>query len=227
MWGILLSVVGIIGVIFTFLVPLFPPDYQDIVRYLALGVIAVALIAGGGYFVFLRIRLGPLIRLRRKSDAGMLFMGRIPNTSLRVKTIQVMLSSLASQCEDYETVLKKAGQRVGQSFGRDLLTELRSEGTSPTEKELLNFWRKYDSNAGLGKFNFESFDLETRTGEITINNSFLAFNGNEMDNRLCAFTEGYIEGTLSQLLDTRVTAESNCPTLPHHSICRFVIRRQD
>lgn len=217
------AISGIVTAIFYFFVPLLPEGYQALARTLAGIVILVAIGVSLTIFLLLRNRLGALMRIEWNRDKGMLFMGDIRNTRLRLTTIQMIVASLVTYIDDYEEALRDTGKRVGGSFARDLLRELSKHKKTLTTKELLNFWTEYDSNAGLGRLNFDNFNLDTNTGEIRLNYSFLASNGGVEDRRLCSFLEGYIEGVLNQLLDVTVTVRNNCPAKVYHQVCHFNI----
>jgi len=235
-WGTLIIVVIVFSAInsltnFLQFMPFGVPKALTLVLLIIVIVIAIVLI-------ILRSE-EEYIKYRYLKGRGILMLGRLRDVALRVRSLLAMLNTIAEKVPDYTTVLKATGMDVGKSFAKDFqeildsAPKLRNKTLPFSDK--FQRWLKYDSKAGMGKF--EGHLDQNHEGTITVENSFLTYERSAGDDLpLCDFMAGYIEGMLRELSGCRnievthpggsSSSEPQCGLLKKDpEICLFKVRR--
>ena len=147
-----------------------------------------------------------ILKYTHKFKEGILVKGAgasaIRNVSLRAETLATIFTKLKADSPEgpYRELVKDAGREVGERFVNEL-----KEILGPMDHErMIAEWFKYDSTAGMGRFEMAEEDT------ITVKNSFAAYN-TKSDNPVCCFLEGYFEGVLSKIYGRpKIVTETSC-----------------
>ncbi len=152
--------------------------------------------------------------------SGIMHKGAIRNVSLRVATIHTIFDKLVSNIPENNRIesLKEVGLYIGHDWGRDFVNECRRvHAALNTLDKKLALWSEYDATAGLGKFEFTI--ATDGHGIVTLNSGFLS----DFDAvaPLDYFFEGYLEGTLEEILSTSLVVNLNSPSTSRHEQSTF------
>ena len=234
--GILLGAIGVIG------------TFYQILGQKILWIILIIIGFAPALFYLWKIasETGAVVKTfgkRWRLEDGQLTIGNTVNVALRTKTVQELLNAfqrelLKDRPKDYSSIVKEAGNNVGESFAGDLKNELTQRGlktiikpgkTSELLKEKLGLWAEYDSTTGMGLFNTDQVEIRVVSGlggYISLKNSFLA-NDSRSELPTCIFIEGYIEGIINKLLGIPIIAkEIECGSITGSEYCKFEIKQK-
>lgn len=141
------------------------------------------------------------------------------NVAFRVETMVSMLNSIfvdifereklrTGSEEEAEKIASEAlftaGKSAAGNFSKYLHAEWERERKTtqktPSYITKLNYWCKFDSTVGFGKFENRTWG-DAKEGNITIVNNFLLNKRDKGEHNLCAFFRGYITCILEAIFD--------------------------
>jgi len=127
-------------------------------------------------------------------------MPSVSHIAIREATLHVLLDAFLRQQGDFQTTAKKAGESVGISFARDMMSFLVQSGRIPRDEyTVVKIWAWFDTNASWGNFEV-SLDKGEKFAVITVDDSFLVRGLKGNIHRFCPFMEGYVFGVLWESL---------------------------
>lgn len=163
------------------------------------------------------------------SEEGKLFYGKhkIQHIALRLDTINTVINCIQNHemfskehSDVWENSIKNCGKNVGSSFGEAFKEELNPMGVRPSNKEIIDIWKNHDSKAGLGKLDYDCFDVLTFKGHIRIKNCFLCFDKTRVHSN-CKFMEGYMEGLIFNIFGEEINVKFD--HIEPNNYCSFEI----
>ncbi|TML00328.1 MAG: hypothetical protein E6G34_02255 [Actinobacteria bacterium] len=146
-------------------------------------------------------------------ESGILRKGDIPNVSLRVSTIHLIVDTLTQAIPDEDnrqSALYQCGAAVGESWVTDFHKQLLALEIEKSDllRQLLK-WSEYDATAGMGRLTV-AVNPKTGEGLVALANSFLSRSPSRFP--LNWWFAGYLAGSLRRLLDREVLVELLGPT---------------
>jgi hypothetical protein len=145
-------------------------------------------------------------------ESGILLKGKIPNVSLRVSTIHLIVDSLTQSIppEERESALYGCGKLIGENWVKDFHKQLDTLEIRKGDllRQILK-WSEYDATAGMGRLTV-AVDPATREGLVALANSFLSRDRSKFP--LNWWFAGYLAGSLKGLLEAPVRVELLRPT---------------
>ena len=122
---------------------------------------------------------------------------KIPNVSLRRKTLKIIFSAFAKD-SDYKNLVMDAGYACGKDFYYQFKTIETTGELTINKSDLLQKILEYDSSSGMGKYHLNSVSTDKKM-EISINilNPFLdRINDNKS---LCTFLIFYVKAIVEEI----------------------------
>jgi predicted hydrocarbon binding protein len=185
---------------------------------------------------FFDVKFGTL-KLYLRRENGILFdtKARFRNVSLRVKTIQLIMTRLSNSrnSKAVEKALYDTGYEVGTDFYNRLVDHLKQSQKSfdalePENK--MKIWLDYDSSSGMGKFSVGEITRDPKLQfEIKVVNAFTRPENETPKEKydLCEFLSGYIAGICTNLFKRNLKVkEVNCAKDSTFSDCKFEISQK-
>lgn len=159
-------------------------------------------------------------------QTGILRKGEIANVSLRVETVRTLLSELVSAIPNDRAApaLVAAGRTTGTAWASEFRRTLWTTGLRRDEiLRAIYLWEIYDATAGMGRLSV-AVDPGSGDGSVALVNSFLA--DEKSTTPLNHWFAGYIEGTLSVLLDRDLSVELVGGAERESGFAQFVVKGQ-
>jgi hypothetical protein len=208
------------------------PEIDSVVKAVAVVVPAVLVLVASAVVILKEVRRlvvrrdfgEKLTAYQFDQETGILVKGKIPNVSLRVKTIHTTLDHLVAAVPDYlrEPVLRKAGYDVGANWAAEFRTTLWQSGLRKGEftRQLLR-WSEYDATAGMGRL-VVALEPDLKRGTVMLHNSFLSKTAASFP--LNYWFAGYIAGTMDVLFGVLHEVKLLDPTTEPASLVGFRVK---
>ncbi len=121
-------------------------------------------------------------------------------------------------------ILGIAGRRVGSEEGKALLAKAQTLGLK-TPQSMPEFVRVAveETNMGFGKIRVDALNLESGQAQVSISNSFESESPGTSPKPSCIFTQSYLEGMFSQLIEREVRGREVDCRAKGDKLCRFIL----
>ena len=126
-----------------------------------------------------------------------------------------MLSSIAKNCDE------ETSYSIGKETGENLAKNIKKTGISGSK--MIKFMMDLLTMMGIGKCEFNEFDIKKKEGEISVKNSIIHRKSKDGDIS-CEVLSGLIAGIVNYCYDKSFVAEEIDCNLGDSKHCKFEFR---